>query len=52
MTNKFSSLRSTSSSPSFPLGPVRVYTKIIDWLQNSNTGAEGPGSNCQTAGIL
>ncbi|MCB0727877.1 MAG: hypothetical protein KDD00_10460 [Ignavibacteriae bacterium] len=40
MTNKFSSLRSTSSSPSFPLGPVRVYTKIIDWLQNSNTGAK------------
>ena len=40
MTNQFSSLRSTNSSPSSPLGPVRVYTKIIDWLQNSNTGAK------------
>ncbi len=40
MTNKFSSLRSTNSSPLNPLGPVRIYTKIIDWLQSVNTGAK------------
>lgn len=40
MTNKFSSLRSTNGSPLNPLGPVRIYTKIIDWLQSINTGAK------------
>lgn len=38
MTNKFSSLRSTNSSPLD--GPVLVYTKIIDWLQSISTGAK------------
>lgn len=40
MSNLFSSLRSTSGSPSLSMGPVRVYTKIIDWLQSVNTGAK------------
>ncbi len=40
MSNSFSSLRSSSSSPSSSMGPVRVYTKIIDWIQNINTGAK------------
>ncbi|MBS1518773.1 MAG: hypothetical protein JSS91_11855 [Bacteroidetes bacterium] len=39
MTNQFSSLRSTGASTSI-LGPVRVYTKIIDWIQNSLTGVK------------
>lgn len=38
MSNKFSSLRSTNSSPLD--GPVLVYTKIIDWLQSISTGAK------------
>lgn len=40
MTNKFSSLRSTGSSPSQSLGPVKVYTKIIDWITFLNTNAK------------
>ncbi|MBK8550217.1 MAG: hypothetical protein IPL53_03830 [Ignavibacteria bacterium] len=36
MTNQFSSLRATNGSPSSPMGPVRVYTKIIDWIQGVN----------------
>ena len=40
MTNRFSALRSSSGSPSLSMGPVRVYTKIIDWIQNINTGAK------------
>ncbi|MEO8210981.1 MAG: CARDB domain-containing protein, partial [bacterium] len=38
MTNKFASLRSTNGSPQLLLGPVFVYTKIIDWIQSVNTG--------------
>lgn len=38
MTNQFSSLRATNSSPLD--GPVLVYTKIIDWLQSISTGAK------------
>ncbi|MBK8550220.1 MAG: hypothetical protein IPL53_03845 [Ignavibacteria bacterium] len=40
MTNRICALRSTESSPSSSLGPVRVYTKIIDWIQSVNTGAK------------
>jgi hypothetical protein len=41
MTNEFSSLRSTSGSPTVNImGPVRIYTKIIDWIQNVNTGVK------------
>ncbi|MBK8550219.1 MAG: hypothetical protein IPL53_03840 [Ignavibacteria bacterium] len=40
MTNKFSSLRATNGSPSSPMGPVIVYTKIIDWIQSVNTNAK------------
>jgi hypothetical protein len=40
MTNQFSSLRATGGSPSLSMGPVLVYTKIIDWIQSSNTGAK------------
>ena len=39
MTNQFSSLRATGGSP-LSLGPVLVYTKIIDWLQSVNTNAK------------
>ena len=40
MTNRFSSLRATSGSPSSPLGPVIVYKKIIDWIQSSGSSAK------------
>ena len=40
MTNRFSALRATGNSPSNPMGPVRIYSKIIDWLQNINTGVK------------
>ncbi|MEZ4692403.1 MAG: hypothetical protein R3A12_20470, partial [Ignavibacteria bacterium] len=40
MTNRFSSLRATSGSPTSPLGPVIVYKKIIDWIQSSGSGAK------------
>ena len=41
MSNQFSGLRSTGGSPSLNImGPVRVYTKIIDWLQSVNTGSK------------
>lgn len=39
MTNQFSSLRATGGSP-LSLGPVLVYTKIIDWIQSVNTNAK------------
>lgn len=40
MTNRFSALRATGNSPSYVMGPVRIYSKIIDWIQNINTGAK------------
>ncbi len=38
MSSRFSDLRATNSSPLD--GPVLVYTKIIDWLQNISSGVK------------
>lgn len=38
MTNEFSSLRATPSSPTE--GPISVYIKIIDWIQAVNTNVK------------
>jgi hypothetical protein len=52
MTNQFSSLRSTGNSPSLNImGPVRVYTKIIDWIQSVNTGAKAMDLTVQLEGF-
>lgn len=52
MSNQFSSLRSTGSSPSLNImGPVRVYTKIIDWIQSVNTGAKSLDLTAQLEGF-
>ncbi len=52
MTNEFSSLRSTSGSPTVNImGPVRIYTKIIDWIQSVNTGAKALDLTVQLEGF-
>ncbi len=51
MTNKFSSLRATNGSPSSPMGPVMVYTKIIDWLQSSASNAKSLDLTAQIEGF-
>ena len=52
MTNEFSSLRSTGVSPTVNImGPVRVYTKIIDWIQSVNTGAKALDLTVQLEGF-
>ena len=52
MSNQFSSLRTSGGSPSLNImGPVRVYTKIIDWIQSVNTGAKALDLTAQLEGF-